>query len=112
MHLTTPEREFEALTAIQSARYVDGRDNGDAAVIGSVLTGLGLGDAAKRFAAPDAELLKFNKSRIETAQAEMRRFGASGVPTLVAGEGAGARVVGSNALYGKPDALIAALRAA
>ncbi|NSY99655.1 DsbA family protein [Agrobacterium tumefaciens] len=112
VHLTTPEREFEALTAIQSARYVDGRDNADAAVIADVLTELRLDAAAKRFAVPDTELLKFNNSRIEAAQAEMRRFGASGVPTLIAGEGPDAGIVSSNALYGRTDALIAALCAA
>lgn len=112
VHLTAPEQEFEALKAIQRARYVDGRDNGDAAVIAAVLTELGLNEAAKRFAAPDEELLAFNKSRIEAAQVVMHRFGARGVPTLVVGEGAEARVVSSNALYGQTEALITTLRAA
>ncbi|MDF0601241.1 DsbA family protein [Psychromarinibacter sp. C21-152] len=110
--LTAPEREFEALTAIQRARYVDGRNNGDAAVVGAVLTDLGLDAAAGRLADPDEDLLAVNRNRIEAAQAEMRRFGARGVPTLVLGEGAEARVVSSNALYGQADSLIAALRAA
>lgn len=110
VHLTAPDREFDALKAIQRARYVEGRDNGDASVIAALLTELGLDIASKRFAAPDEELLAFNQSRIEAAQAEMRRFGARGVPTLVFGEGATARVVASNALYGQADALIAALR--
>lgn len=112
VYLIAPEREFEVLTAIQRARYVDGRDNGDAEVIAAVLAELGLDTAAKRFAAPDEELLAFNQDRIATAQAEMRRFGARGVPTLVLGEGTEARIIPSNALYGQADDLIAALRAA
>ncbi|WP_165784512.1 DsbA family protein [Zhengella mangrovi] len=112
VHLTAPEREFEALKAIQSARYVDGRDNGDPAVIASVLAEAGLDAAAARFAEPDDELREVNRSRIEEAQTEMHRFGARGVPTLIAGTGADARVVNSSALYGGADELIAGLRAA
>ena len=112
VYLTAPEREFEALKAIQHARYADGRDNGDAAVIGAVLDELGLDEAAARFRAPDAALRAANDERIEQAQAEMRRFGARGVPTLIAGTGAAAAVVNSSALYGQTDALLAALRAA
>ncbi|BBU59517.1 DsbA family protein (plasmid) [Mameliella alba] len=112
VHLTAPEREFEALKAIQGARYVDGRNNGDAEVIASVLTELGLDAAAARFAEPNEELLTFNKKRIDAAQAEMRRFGARGVPTLVLGEGSEARVIPSNGLYSQADDLIASLRAA
>ncbi len=112
VHLTEPAREFEALKAIQSARYVDGRDNGDAAVIAAVLAELGLDAAAARLAAPDDELRAANRSRIEAAQAEMRRFGARGVPTLIVGSGADARVVNSSALYGSAKPLLDALRAA
>jgi len=111
VHLAAPEREFEALKTIQRARYVDGRDNGDAAVIAEVLGELGLEAAAARFADPDEELRAANRSRIETAQAEMRRVGARGVPTLVFGAGGEARVVNSNAQYGQADALIEAFRA-
>ncbi len=112
VRLTAPEREFEALKAIQRARYVDGRDNGNPAVIADVLTALALDDAAARFASPDEELVSANAARIEAGQAEMRRFGARGVPTLIAGQGQGARVVSSNALYGDANELTAALRAA
>ncbi|UOA29266.1 DsbA family protein [Pseudosulfitobacter sp. DSM 107133] len=112
VHLTAPAREIETLNAIQHARYVAGRDNGDASVIAAVLGELGLDAAAARFADPDEELRAFNDSRTRTAQAEMRRLGAQGVPTLVLGHGAQARVVSSNALYGQSDTLLTALRAA
>ncbi|MFC6488188.1 DsbA family protein [Nitratireductor sp. GCM10026969] len=112
VRLTAPEREFEALKAIQRARYVEGRDNGDPAVIADILAELGLNEAAERFAAPDEELRASNAGRIEAAQAELHRFGAPGVPTLIAGEGQDARLVNSSALYGSADELIAGLRAA
>ena len=63
------------------------------------LTGLGLAEAAARFHAPDDELSSTNHARIQAGQAEMRRFGARGVPTLVAGKSQGRRVVSSSALY-------------
>jgi putative protein-disulfide isomerase len=112
VRLTAPDREFAALKVIQSARYVHGRDNGDQAVIDDVLAELNLKEAAARFAAPDEELLSANRARIAEGQAEMRRFGARGVPTLIAGQGPNRRVVSSSALYGDADTLIADLRAA
>jgi putative protein-disulfide isomerase len=111
VRLTAPEREFEALKAIQRARYVDGRDNGDQAVIADVLAELNLQEAAARFAAPDEELLSANRARIAKGLAEMRRLGARGVPTLIAGQGQDRRVVSSSALYGDADMLVASLRA-
>lgn len=111
VHLTAPDREFETLKAIQHARYADGRDNGDPVVIADILSELSLDAAAARFATPDEELKVLNESRIEQARAQMRRFGARGVPTLVLGEGADARIVRSNALYGRNNDLIASLRA-
>ncbi|MBB2973012.1 hypothetical protein [Mesorhizobium sp. RMAD-H1] len=112
MHLTAPEREFQTLKAIQRARYVEGRDNGDRAVIAHILSALALDDAAARFASPDEELLSANRARIAAGRAEMRRFSARGVPTLIAGQDQNARLVNSSALYGGADELIADLRAA
>jgi putative protein-disulfide isomerase len=110
--LTAPEREFEVLKAVQRARYVQGRDNGDPAVIARILAELGLNEASKRLASPDEALRAANRARIEQGQSEMHRLGARGVPTLVVGHGQNSRVVNSNALYGDADTLIATLRAA
>lgn len=109
VHLTAPEREFEALKAIQRARYVEGRDNGDAAVIGAVLDEQGLDQAAARFRNPDKVLLATNRARIDEAQSEMRRFGARGVPTMIVDTGAERCVVESSVLYGQVQALIDAV---
>lgn len=112
VHLTAPEREFEALRAIQHARYVGGRDNGTASVIASVLGDIGLTAAHGRLVTPDEELLAANAARMDAAQSQLRRFGARGVPTLIAAIGDQVRMVDSAALYGDANTLIATLRAA
>lgn len=111
VRLTAPERELEALAAIQRSRYVDGRDNGDPAVIADVLEALTLKDAALRFSAPDAILLSANRARIESGRAAMRHCGARGVPTLLAAQGQNRRLVDANTLFGGIEALLASLAA-
>jgi putative protein-disulfide isomerase len=72
---TAPERELDALQALQHARYVEGRDNADAAVIADVLISLGLQAAAdllhKFHDALRAALLE----RVAAARATMRCWG-------------------------------------
>jgi putative protein-disulfide isomerase len=111
VRLTAPEREFEALAAIQHSRYADGRDNGDPAVIADVLEALNLKEAVLRFSAPDEALLSANRARIESGRAEMRHFGARGVPTLIVAQGQNRRLVDANALFGGIEALLASLAA-
>lgn len=109
VRLTDPAREFAALHALQRARYVEGRNNADSNVVASVLESLGLTDAARRFRAPDDELIASNQARIAEGKAWMRRVGANGVPTLVISDEKGARAVDSSALYGGTDTLVAAV---
>lgn len=110
--LSDPDREFAALKAIQMARYVDGLDNTDPTVIATLLEGLGLHEAAERLLHPGEALLAAFHDRIKSGRADMARFGARGVPALVAGSGDRRRLVASNALFGDADALIKALQAA
>jgi putative protein-disulfide isomerase len=107
---TAPEREFEALKAIQRARYVDGRDITDIAVLSDILRALGLPKAAERLAMSDDDLIAAYRQRIEAGRAEMRRFGADGVPTLIEGVAESRRLVPGNALYGSHDVLAARLK--
>jgi putative protein-disulfide isomerase len=110
---TAPERELDALHALQHARYVDGRDNSDAAVIAEVLHTLGLADAAALALAPDAALRSRTAERVAQAQGMLRAVGARGVPQLaVAGQGGALRLVGSDALLGPREQLVAQVRAA
>lgn len=110
--LTAPHREFEALKAIQKARYVEGRDITDLTVLVSVLRGLELNDAADQLANRDPRVIAAYQTRLDAARQEMRRFGASGVPALVVGTGDNRRIVQASALFGSIDMLIAGLKAA
>ena len=110
--LVAPARELQALKAIQSARYVDGKDTTSLQTLAGVLRALGLGQAAARVAQPDEDLLAANQARMDRGQALMREFGARGVPTLVAESGAKRRVVNHADFYSNPGALAGELEAA
>lgn len=110
--LAAPERELAALKALQHARYVDGRDNAELAVVAATLAEAGFAEAAQRLDVPDDELLGAYRRRVAAGRAEMARFGAQGVPALVVGDGEGRRLLPASALFGGLDALLAQLRAA
>lgn len=105
-----PDQEFAALKAIQRTRYVDGRDITDLAVLGDVLRAQGLPKAAEVLAMSDDDLIAANRKRIAAGREAMRRFGADGVPALIAGVGDGRRLVPANALFGGRDGLLARLK--
>lgn len=108
---TAPERELDALHALQHARYVDGRDTTDAGVIAGALRGLGLAQAAALALAPDAALRTRTTERVAHAQATLRTVGARGVPQLVVAEQGGAlRALSGDALLGPRERLLAQLR--
>jgi putative protein-disulfide isomerase len=108
--VTAPDREFEALNAIQRARYVDGRDITDVSVLCDVLRVLGLRKAAECLATPDDDLIAAYRKRIEAAREVMHRVGADGVPALIAGVGESRRLLAGNALFGSHDVLVARLK--
>ena len=110
--LTAPQRELEALKALQEARYVQGLDTCDVSVVGTLLRDLGLAVAADRFAASDAELLAANAARIQKARGLMQTFGAQGVPALMVTDGRGSRLLSGNALYGNFENLLSQIEAA
>lgn len=105
-------REFEALKAIQRARYVEGRDTTDRAVLGDVLESLGLAAAAERVRAADPALIAAFRQRVKAARTAMQRFGIQGVPALLVGRGEERRRVRTNALFTGIDSLLADLKAA
>jgi putative protein-disulfide isomerase len=110
--LSEPQRELEALNALQDARYVRGLDICDVSVVGNLLRDLGLTAAADRFAASNAELLAANTARIEKARGLMQTFGAQGVPALMVTDGRGNRLLSGNALYGNCENLLSQIEAA
>ncbi|KKW69136.1 protein-disulfide isomerase [Lampropedia cohaerens] len=103
--LAAPQRELEALGAIQLARYVDGQDVTQVQTLQALLRSLDLAEAAERLRQPDAELEAANRTRVESAQALLRRFGAQGVPTLVLEHAGGQTLLPSGALFTDPYAL-------
>lgn len=110
--LTEPQRELEALTALQEARYVHGLDTHALPVVEKLLHDLGLDAAADRLAAGDAALLAANAARIHKAQGLMQTLGAQGVPALVVTDDKGSRLLRGNALYGHFDSLLSQIAAA
>lgn len=110
--LTDPTREFDALKAIQHARYVEGSDVTSLATLAGVLKVLGLPKAAAMIARPDAALLDANRARVAQAQALMHEFGAGGVPTFVSESRAKRSLLDSGAAYSNPRTLINQLQAA
>jgi len=104
--LSEPQRELEALRALQEARYVQGLDTSDMSVVEKLLRDLGLAAAADRLDASDAELLAANAARIQKARGLMQTFGAQGVPALVVSDDKGSRLLSGNALYGNFDNLL------
>lgn len=81
--LTAPDRELDALKAIQQARYLDGKDITQTDTLVSVLETMRLAQAALRLQAPDAELLDTNRARTDHAQRLLQASGARGVPTFI-----------------------------
>jgi putative protein-disulfide isomerase len=110
--LNDPQRELEALKALQEARYLRALDTSTAPVVVKLLRDMGLGMAADRLEAADTELLAVNAARIQKAQALMQALSAQGVPTLAVTDGRGRRLLRGDALYGSFDGLLAQIGAA
>ena len=110
--LTAPQREPDALKAIQLARYVDGLDITRLNTLTTVLRALGLEAAAERVTAPDAELRQANSARIDEAQALMKTFGAHGVPTFILEADGRRELLQASSVYSDPEAFVNQLAAA
>jgi putative protein-disulfide isomerase len=107
--LTEPTRELETLKVLQEARYVQGLDVCDAAVVGKLLRDSGLAAAADRLVTGDAELHQANAARVQRAQRLMHALRAQGVPALVVKGQDGNRLLNGNVLYGSFEPLLAQL---
>lgn len=109
--LAEPERELDALAAIQAGRYVQGLDTTSLACLVAVLREAGFPAAADRLATPDEALLAANRARIAQGRALMASLGAQGVPALVTRQDGRQRLIASNALFGSFDNLVSHLNA-
>lgn len=107
-----PRLEPRVLRRLQSARYVDGLDTSNAAVVAAEcarhITGLDAVEFAGRLE-KDAELARQTDLRIGAAQDLMRRAGVNGVPVLLLQSGEGEYIVNGATLYGDGTALLAGI---
>lgn len=103
--LSAPERELETLTRLQEARYVQGLDTCDIAVVDQLLRDQGLAAAADCLAQGDDALRQANRARVQRAQQLMQALGANGVPALAVQVPGAYRLLGGNALYSGLDHL-------
>ena len=110
--LDDPQRRLPALKAIQHARYVDGRDIVTTSGVAAVLADAGMTDAASLVAAPSDDLLAGHRDLVGRGWALFQKLNANGVPSLAVIRNDAARLVGSNALFGSYDNLVAHLQAA
>lgn len=106
---TNPNLELDALKNLQEARYVQGRDICNPAVVADVLREIGQGVAADLLLANEAALHQTNQNRLRKAQLLMQSMGVQGVPALVLHEAAAVRLLPSQLLYGKREQLLAAV---
>ena len=109
--MTAADREFPALAAIQSARYVDGRDITAVETLADILAGLGLDTAAALLAEGSEDLTVFDALRVERGRQLMAAHRANGVPTLLYDDGTHRRKLDSEILFSKPGRLAALLQA-
>lgn len=107
--LEAPEREIEALKAIQEARYVGGKDVTSAQVVADLLGELGLTRSAALVIEPDEALVRLLQERMAEAHATMSKFHVQGVPALIVGTGDARQPMNASALYSGTDPMLAAL---
>jgi putative protein-disulfide isomerase len=98
--VTAPDREAQALKAIQRGRYVTGADITDLASLGDILAGIGLAAAAERVRRPDDALREASGQSITVGRRLMAEIGARGVPALVVETAKGGRLLPAEALLG------------
>jgi putative protein-disulfide isomerase len=101
-----------ALKAIQHARYVDGRDIVTTGGVAEVLEDAGMVDAARLVSAPSEEFLVVHRDLVDRGRTLFQRLHANGTPVLALIRNGMPRLIGSNALYGSYNNLLAQIQAA
>lgn len=102
-----PKQWPAALTALQHARYVGGRDTSRADVVRQVLHENGFTEAAATFDTPDNRTA--SATWIQQSQSLMQQLGLHGVPQLVVQLPQGYAVLPSEIVYGRPEDAAAAV---
>ena len=110
--LEDPSRRLTALKAIQRARYVDGRDIVTVEGVAAVLADAGMANAAVMLKKPSEPLLAAYRELVGRGRTLFQRLHANGVPSLAVVRNGAPRLIGSNALFGSFDNLVAHIAAA
>lgn len=109
--LTSPDAEALVLSAIQKARYVEGRDITRPESLASVLQTLGLEPAAERLVRADADLIAASRARVAQARTMLDRLRVSGVPTFVLEVDGEHRVLPASTAFSEPRTFVAQIDA-
>ncbi|BCG78203.1 DsbA family protein [Mesorhizobium sp. 113-3-3] len=110
--LQDPSCRLTALKAIQRARYVDGRDIVTVEGVAAVLADAGMAGAAAMLKKPSETVLTAHRELVGRGRALFQRLHANGVPSLAVVRNDAPRLIGSNALFGSFDNLVAHIAAA
>lgn len=81
--LLQPGCGFNFLAALQHARFVEGRDLNDRAVLIEVASEIGLSKVQIKSALQDTDRMTEAVDRITTGRRQLARYGIEGVPTLI-----------------------------
>ncbi|MDP0048455.1 hypothetical protein Q7392_10010 [Glaesserella parasuis] len=99
-----PEKELAVLAALQTARYVDGLDNADFAVIEQVLHKLNLSQAVPLLS--EESIQTALEQRLQFGQQLANHCGVQGVPQLIVEKDDRLHIVPSQLLYGDGKLLV------
>lgn len=110
--LADPNLRLDALRIIQHARYVDGLDVTNLAVLIDLIDQAGMTSAADLLREPTEALFEASRNLVAKGQQLFRRVGADGVPAIVIDAGNGPHLLNASALFSNYDNLMAHLKAA
>jgi putative protein-disulfide isomerase len=105
--ILAPGCAFDLLTALQHARFVEGRDLLDRETLTDIAVGAGLNAATIAAAFQNAARMELAVDRITAARRQLSRHGLEGVPVLLRQAGEDSHVVPNGLLVGPAEELIA-----
>lgn len=98
-----PEKELAVLSALQTARYVDGLDNADLTVVEQVLHKLNLSQSVPLLSEQSTKAAL--EQRLQFGQQLANHCGVQGVPQLIVEKDERLHIVPSQLLYGEVQSL-------
>jgi len=107
-----PAKRLGALKALQYARYIEGRDVVTMGGVIEVLGDAGMTEAAQILQEPTEAFMTAHRALLGRGRTLFQRLHANGVPALAVIRNAAPRLIGSNALFGSYDDLLAHIRSA